>query len=344
MRIVNALRGVGIDIPALCQLHDIDLNMLHNPASRCPVDTVRRLWEVAVLASGNEALGLAAAGVFNPAELDVLDYAMMFSPTLGTALERVSRYARIVDDATEYGCTPHADGCCVTFDFYVGERPPPRQSFEFAILSSLNFCRWMVGRELTPLQVRLTHPLPSRLQPYHDTFRCPIEFGADKNSVLLSHADLAAPLLTYNAQLAKLHGRNTDEQNAGFRHSETSAKARAQIVLSLPGGKPSRDRVARALCMSERTLHRRLQNEGTSYQKLLEDTRRDLTAQYLASGAISLAEASYLLGFSDQSNFSRAAKRWFELPPGEIRNRLAQSLSARSNSLQYPFMPNKLSE
>ncbi len=92
----------------------------------------------------------------------------------------------------------------------------------------------------------------------------------------------------------------------------------------LPQGEPKRERVAQALHLSQRTLQRRLQEEGTSYQQLLDDTRRDMAEQYLQQPGLTLLEVAYLLGFADPSNFFRAFRRWFWLhaqripgaPPG----------------------------
>ena len=76
------------------------------------------------------------------------------------------------------------------------------------------------------------------------------------------------------------------------------------------------------LRLSERTLQRRLQEEATSFVQLLDDTRRELAEQYLGRLQLSLAQAAYLLGFSDQRSFFRACKRWFKVSPGQYRSRL----------------------
>ena len=94
------------------------------------------------------------------------------------------------------------------------------------------------------------------------------------------------------------------------------------VCRLLPQGEPKRDAVAQALCLSQRTLQRRLQEEGTSFQQLLDDTRRELVVQYLAQPNLTLLEIAYLLGFADPSNFFRAFRRWFASTPGEYRARL----------------------
>jgi len=122
--------------------------------------------------------------------------------------------------------------------------------------------------------------------------------------------------------LAELHERFAGEHLRRFDHSNMSCRVRAAIVRRLPDGEPRRDQVAGELCMSERTLQRRLEAEATSFVDLLDNTRRELAEQYLGRLHLSFAQAAYLLGLADQSSFFRACKRWFELSPGEYRSQL----------------------
>ncbi|MCY1450977.1 HTH-type transcriptional regulator VirS [compost metagenome] len=92
----------------------------------------------------------------------------------------------------------------------------------------------------------------------------------------------------------------------------------------LPQGEPKREVVASSMHLSQRTLQRRLQEEGVSFQQLLDDTRRELAEQYLAQPNLTLLEIAYLLGFADPSNFFRAFRRWFDSTPGEYRARLEE--------------------
>ena len=101
--------------------------------------------------------------------------------------------------------------------------------------------------------------------------------------------------------------------------ARTSHRARELIISSCPNGEPKRGEIAKALYMSERTLQRRLQDEGTSFHQILDNTRRELAQQHLRRRKVSLAQPAYLLGFADQSNFHRACKRWFESSPGRYR-------------------------
>lgn len=134
-------------------------------------------------------------------------------------------------------------------------------------------------------------------------------------------------LPTSNPQLAELHERYAGEYLRYFDHAQTSYRVREAIVRRLPDGEPRRDEIAVELCLSERTLQRRLEQEKTTFVQLLDDTRRELADQYLVRLHLSLGQAAYLLGFADQSSFFRAC---FKASLGQYRNQLLQGATATS--------------
>ncbi|WP_369960332.1 helix-turn-helix transcriptional regulator [Pseudomonas benzenivorans] len=153
-------------------------------------------------------------------------------------------------------------------------------------------------------------------------FQAQLRFNAAHYALLFERADLDTPLPTANEALAQLHDRFAGEYLARFSESRVTHLARQVLCRQLPQGEPKREAVAQALHLSQRTLQRRLQEEGTSFQQLLDDTRRELAEQYLGQPNLTLLEIAYLLGFADPSNFFRAFRRWFARTPGEYRARL----------------------
>jgi AraC-like DNA-binding protein len=297
------------------------------------IEHLRRLWEVAVDVTGNPAVGLITAARSGPIGLDVIDYVMMSSETLGSALQQAIRYARIVDDATVLQLHQHPQGLRVVFEFLVTGRPVPCQSVEFTMVSSLNFYRWMTRTALRPLQIEFMHAPAVERRLYEQLLDCPVRFAAERNGIILSRDDLALPLFTHNPQLAELHGRYAAEQIAEMANNSIAARVRRLLVLALPGGEPTREQIAAALCLSGSTLHRRLLREGCSFQGLLDETRRTLAECYLGNEKVPLCEATRLLGFNEQSSLSRACQRWFHQSPHEYRYQLAQT----SRSVQMPL-------
>src|SRR5262245_40802091 len=320
--IVEMLLGEGLGVGALLAEAGIDPAALEAPGARLSTEKISRLWELATERSGNPALGLAQHQVARPASFDVVGYAMMSGADLRGAFERLIRYLLILSDALTMTMHEEEAGFRVTFILFGGDRPVPRQRIEFIFVTVIGFCRWISARPIHPLAVELPYPPPVDQTPYRTAFRCPVEFDATVASMLFSRADLTAPLPTSNRQVADLHERFAGEYLRRFDHAQTSYRVREVIIRRLPDGEPTRDQVASELCMSERTLRRRLEEEATTFIQLLDDTRRELAEQYLERLHLSLPQAAYLLGFADQSSFFRACRRWFDQSPGQYRSDL----------------------
>ena len=119
--------------------------------------------------------------------------------------------------------------------------------------------------------------------------------------------------------MARLSDQAAQHYLAALDRDDVVSRARAAILALLPEGEPSKGAVAERLAMSERTLTRRLAVDETSYRRLLDDVRRELAVAYMAEPRRSVIETAFLLGFTDQSNFARAFKRWTGETPTEYR-------------------------
>ena len=316
--VVDALASQKLDVAGMFAELGISFAALADIDARFPTEKVSALWRLAAERSRNPAIGLAA-GTTQAAGFEVLGYAMMSSPNLLAGLDTLARYLRLVTEAGLVRIEHETDSSWVRFELYGGGVPVPPQRYQFDFLCFLRFCRWFSGRSIRPLEVQLAEPSPDNVQPYADAFECPLHFGATEYRMRFSRADLVRPLPTANEQLAELHSRILGERMERHGDSQVSQRVREEITKGLPRGEPRREDIARALHLSERTLQRRLHDEGTSFQELLEDTRRDLARRYLRQRQLPLAEAAYLLGFAEQSTFQRACRRWFATSPHKYR-------------------------
>ncbi|WXL27319.1 AraC family transcriptional regulator [Ectopseudomonas mendocina] len=323
--IVAALEYDGLDVRSLFAQLGLDYSALSNPDARFPQDAMTRLWQLAVEVSGNPAIGLNMAKVLRPSSFNVVGYALMSSRNLREGIIRLVRYQRIIAEGADISFVPAVDGYEIRLAVHGDRIPAARQSTEASMAYYVAFCRWVTGKPLRPRYVRLMGAAPKDLAPYDKVFQCPITFNADHYVLVFETADLEAPLPSANEALAQLHDRFAGDYLARFAGSRVTHQVRQVLCRLLPQGEPKRETVSQALLLSERTLQRRLQEEGTSYQQLLDDTRRELAVQYLDQVSLTLLEISYLLGFSDPSNFFRAFRRWFDATPGEYRARLHQA-------------------
>jgi len=319
--IAERLKSVGLDVHALFDEAQLDLSALDNPDTRYATEKISLLWELAAARSGNPFIGLAMPDTLQPAAFDVVAYAMMTCKDLHTGLNFLVRYQRVVSDAVMITMEEAEQACWIGIELAGGKRPVPRHRIDFVFTTLLSFFRWITGSEIHPLAIELVHAAPEDTSTYAAVFQCPVRFGAQANRMLFSQADLKLPLQAANPVLAELHDRYAGERLARLEKDRTSIRARESIVKRLPAGDPVRGDVARELCMSERTLQRRLAEEGTSFHQIVDDARRELAQRYLNQPQLGLAQVASRLGFTDRSTFSRACKRWFDLTPSEYRSR-----------------------
>ncbi|HJV86478.1 MAG TPA: AraC family transcriptional regulator [Noviherbaspirillum sp.] len=328
--IVGRLKSAGLDVHALFDEAQLDLHGLDDPDARFATENISRLWELAVARSGDPQIGLAVAPVMQPAGFDVVAYAMMSCRNLLEGLQFLVRYQRIVSDDVTVSLQEEERGWWLKIELSGGKRPVPPQRIEFVLTTLLTFLRWTSGHPVHPLAVEFAHAAPAALHRYAALFECTVLFGCTTDRLLFSRSDLALAPQAANPVLAELHDRYAREQLARMGTVPTSVRARELIIKRLPKGDPARADIAGALCMSERTLQRRLQEEGTTFHQVVDDTRRELAQRYLRQPQLALAQAACLLGFTDQSTFSRACKRWFDLTPTQYRSRLHSASSSKA--------------
>ena len=171
-------------------------------------------------------------------------------------------------------------------------------------------------------KLELTHPAPSSIAEHERVFECPVRFGAAACRMVIDRAVWETPTANLNPPVFEVlrdHASLLLERlpQAGGHGSVV----RAAIRRELRGGDPSLEHVAKQLAMSPRTLQRRLRDLGESYADLLDEVRHAAATVYLDDREIALSEVAYLLGFSEQSSFTRAFKRWTGVTPSEYRGR-----------------------
>ncbi len=320
--IIEALNACGLDGFDLAKQAGIKPELLEIVESGVLVKEIIRLWELAAQVSNNPSIGLLAAQTFRASALSVLGYSMMSSSSLKEALQRAVRYSGAISSATTVSLDASSEGSRLTFHIMTGIITIQQQNHEYIILSMLNFFRWFAGQDLTPIRVEFMHPKPADLSIYRKAFNCPLSFESKQVALVFSESDMQRPLMTSNQQLSALHDIAAEQAIEQLERAETTQRIRQLIVEALPGGEPTRDDIASRFNISARTLQRRLQDEGQNYHEVLDDVRKNLALQYLANDKTSLTAIASLLGFSDQSSFTRATKRWFGNSPSKVRGEL----------------------
>lgn len=320
--VLSMFEAEGLDVPSLLREAGFDPDSLHRQNTRIPVDEISVLWQLAVARAGRPTLGLHRDLASTHSKLGTVGHAMSCSSSLESALVRLTRYMAVISDATAFSLHPDPRGCWMVMKHTGGSLPIPRQRVEYALLTVLMQCQWLTRRELQPLAMEFIYPAPADDRLHREAFGCEVRFNAEANRLLLSSADMATPLPTFHEVLGEMQEQLLDDQLDLLGQTTTSTLVCAEIARRLQHGEPRRQDVASGLGLAERTLQRRLQEESVSFQSLLDRTRRELARQYLAEDRHTLTDVADMLGFVDTSNFFRACKRWFGVPPAQYRARI----------------------
>ena len=178
----------------------------------------------------------------------------------------------------------------------------------------------MARQPFRPRAVLFRHDRPEGPPVHESHFGCPVHFAADRDALLVSAESLAGRNRLSDRSLSAYF----DEQLAAEIESRTSEAAfdqqvRQVVTQRLSDGVPTLTGVAEALGMGARTLQRRLAAQGQSFQAVVDAARRELAHQLLRDTEYSLAEVAFLTGFSEQSGFTRAFRRWSGETPRSYR-------------------------
>lgn len=317
--VAQALRQLGIDPIDVMQEAGIDLASGANPEWRVSQPDFNRLLSHCLSITGDEAFGLLAAEQLQPQALHSLGLAWLASDTVYDGLQRLQRFSRLMSTGTDLRLEEEGD----LIQLYLGLDPrldmqvPAIRDYAVGIITRM--CRLTLGEFLAPVIIRLERPAPEQPQRWEYLLASRVVFAADTTCISWSRADIMEPLVTGDPLLARINDEYTLAYLDGFVARSTAREVVDRIVERLPDGPPNQQQIAAALNVSNRTLQRKLKEEGASFKDLLQDTRMQLARKYLRSPGRSVVETAYLLGFSEPSTFSRAFKRWSGVSPAEYR-------------------------
>ena len=316
----RALESYDIDPDEMFRSVGLDPKRLYQPNARYRDADLYELWTLAVRTTEDPCIGLRVASFWHPSAAHALGYAWLASATLKDALERTVRYFRMMSDKEKLILEETDDELRLVVENPVLDYPTAAEDLDASFAVLIELCRTCHGDHFDPLRVTLRRPEPPDPKPFAAHFRAPIQFAGNEDSVCFDRATALAAMPTANAEIARANEKIVQDYLARFDRSSVAMQVRARLTEQLPSGNTTQDSIADALHMSLRSLQRRLRNEGTSYKDLLEETRRELAAHYMAESHRSINEITYLLGFSEPSNFSRAFRRWTGKSPTDYRS------------------------
>lgn len=312
--VAKVARDRGVDVGALLAAHGLKVADLDDYDLRIPEEDRAGIWVEAQARAHDPQFGLHVAERASgdgEGSLDVLDYALSFSATLGELVGHICRFHRVLADG--WAIREVADGALTRVRRVFSMPPPENESmFAFIVLRARALC----GDAFAPHEVRFAHPAPADVSEYAVVFRCPVSFERTTPELVLRTADLELPVSSSNPRLEGVLVRYLTQLLGKLPRDDTYVeRVRGTVANLLRHGPPNLKATAHAMHASPRTVQRRLEEHGTGHGEVVESVRRQMADDLLERRGMSITEVAFVLGFSDVSSFRRAYKRWTGVAP-----------------------------
>ena len=317
---IARLQSAGVPVVPLLRRVGLTPEVIADPEERLSVRSQVALLDEAAIALKDDRLGFTLARDFEPRELGLLYYVMASSQTLGDALKRVARYSRITNEAL---VVRYREGnrLIISLSYSGVPRHSDRHQIEFCMFAVLRICRVLTGQNLVPQYFSIAHHRSEGISEMARFVGTKVEFGADTDEFALNVDARELPLIHSDPYLNDLLLKYCEAALADRRGDMSQLRTRVENAIAslLPHGRVLVEDVARSLGMSERTLARKLSDEGLNFTEILQQLRRDLAVRYLDDRKLHVSKIAWLLGFREVSAFTHAFKRWTGKTPSEMR-------------------------
>lgn len=295
----------------LWKLAGLDPRAPASPDQHVTVDRYLAVWHRALELVDDPAFPLEAAAAFDVETLGLFGFLAISCATLGEAYARTATVRDLYNVGASWDLDPRGSTLRLVWNGWSVRAPGRDAADTYQVAEMLTVARHLTQKRLVPARVTFTFPRPADPRPFVASFGVMPEFGADHSGLEADLSWLALPVRSGNPRLRdhfEKECRAALEQLG--RAPEFTAQARRRIAASMNGERLTLKGLARALAVTERTLQRRLAEEGTTFAELVDEVRREFAERYLARPHLSLGEVSWLIGFDEPSSFFKAFRRW----------------------------------
>jgi AraC-like DNA-binding protein len=311
----------GIDQNALLRSLGIEPDSPVDPAQMVPAaDYYAFLEKIAIAENNGTTLPIRAGAAMRCDDYGAFGLAWKSATNLRGSYGRAERYARVLTSVSTYEVERTDEGAFMHLHREGDRCLGMRLSNEATIASIVSISQQVATQPFTPLAVYFKHSAPKDLEGHAAYFGCPLHFDSDRDALLVSHASLQIPNQLGDPSISQFFDTHLEAELSKLADPNAlEHRVRIHVSRCLSEGLPTISDVAAHFSLSGRTLQRRLFEQGYSYQTLVDETRRQLAERLLQQTDYSLAEVAFMTGFSEQSAFTRAFKRWAGQTPRSFR-------------------------
>jgi AraC-like DNA-binding protein len=325
LHIGEIVRRFGVDSHALFSSLGLEEKVLAGPENRVELETFIALWERARALTEEPGLGILAGLQMRVSAHGFLGFAALTASTLGDALELASLYSPTRSNAFGLVTRRHDD----EVHLVLRENANLGSARDMIVLSML-VGLWQMGNALTGRvltgRAELAFARPAYLDRFDKEVPATLVFSRPQHALVFSADLLSLPLVLADPIGQKLAREQCERALEKLSDPKRTAMRIRSVFENSDGEWPQLEDVARALALSPRTLKRRLRDEGTSFQALLDEQRCERARRLLEDRSRSVESVAFMLGYCDAANFTRAFRRWVGMSPRHFRDGLASSL------------------
>jgi AraC-like DNA-binding protein len=314
----SRLEEHGVSASAVLRRAGLPQEYARQPRVLLKTEELFALWRAIGEVSTNSSISLLLGTEAKTERFHPIGLAALSSENFGAAIDQMARYKQLT--CPEEIVQRKTNGeWSIQFRWLLADEVEPTVLIDCAFAWVLSIARHGTGTRLSPLRVEFVQAR-SNVKAMECHFGCPVLCGCPRNAIVFRADDAERRFVTRNAELLGLLApqfeRELEQENADENFIE---RVKLAIQQQLTGRRPSIEDIAGALHISSRTLQRRLQDEGSSFQRVLEESRHLLARHYLNNSVLELNEAAYLLGYEDGNSFVRAFRSWEGVPPARWR-------------------------
>ncbi len=315
--LLDRLAAFGVDVAAVLRHAGVLPSRFHLPKARLTTREFFAFWRAVEEVVGARDLGLRLGSEARPHQLDVASLAALHSPNLGEALKKLARYKRLI--CPEEITIEIADGeARIRFDWVLAKEHLPMLVVDGSFATVVSLARRGTGKPLSPRRIELTRRRADEaILTRH--FGCKVRFNAPIDLLVLEESALAEPFVTHNEDLLAVMLPGLEAALSESLTSRSVADDVRTALRRMSGERPSVEKVAKEMRTSPRTLQRRLEELGTTYQRVLDDVRHDTARRLLVDSDLDPGEVAFLLGFEELNSFTRAFHAWEGVTPSRWR-------------------------
>jgi AraC-like DNA-binding protein len=325
-------QSLAIDLRDHAEALNIDIKQFQNPENYICLSKFSHILEHLSEVQNSTTFGLMYALNYNISQLGPFGFAIQNAPSLDHALKFYCRFAGLLADHANLSLDVEEKNVSLKWNFspFVN---PQSQFCDFVSLLAIKQIRGFVGKSWSPSIVYIDRPRPSEVEVYSKHLAVRVVFSAEQCAIVLPREHLALQNATADHRIFELMELQCEQElRLKINSRSVDARVKEEILNRFTDGSFTLVEIAKSLSMSERNLQRRLSEVGTTYEALLEATRRELSDFLLKNKRLALAEISFLLGYSSPNAYSRAAKNWYDIPPSRVRELQISSTHLDANA------------